>query len=255
MDPASAFTLACSVTTTGTETYTAGSLTPETATATITAPPIPGGRDADHDDQRAAAGPHGQSRRHRRDAGRGHRRCHQYGDGGRSGHRPAAQHGGTGGRRHHRSRQGGHHRHRPQPHHALHPDGGGVAQPYTAGRHTPPFADDGYGDFLTDASQTLFGHEPTLCAACNLTGAEFALIAGALGFGPATPLTLDNVSALFRFGWLAHTLGLSVLEFLDLRQFTGLDPFAALDPAATRARRAADHPLPPPAQAPARTPA
>ena len=104
---------------------------------------------------------------------------------------------------------------------------------YTAGRHTPPFADDGYGDFLADTSQTLFGHQPTLCAACNLTGAEFALIAGALGFGPATPLTLENVSALFRCGWLAHTLGLSVLEFLGLRQFTGLDPFAPLDPGAT----------------------
>jgi hypothetical protein len=104
---------------------------------------------------------------------------------------------------------------------------------YTAGRHTPPFADDGYGDFLADASQTLFGHQPTLCAAFNLTGAEFALISRALGFGPATPLTPDNVSALFRFGWLAHTLGLSVLEFLKLRQFTGLDPFAPLDPGTT----------------------
>jgi hypothetical protein len=104
---------------------------------------------------------------------------------------------------------------------------------YTAGRLTPPFADDGYGGFLADTSQTLFGHQPTLCAACNLTGAEFALIASSLGFGPATPLTLENVSALFRFGWLAHTLGLSVVEFLDLRQFTALDPFAALDPGAT----------------------
>ena len=47
---------------------------------------------------------------------------------------------------------------------------------YTAGRQVAPFADDGYGDFLSDPSQTLFGHEPTLCAACNLTGAEFALI-------------------------------------------------------------------------------
>jgi hypothetical protein len=104
---------------------------------------------------------------------------------------------------------------------------------YTAGRRTPPFADDGYGDLLTDTGQTLFGHQPTLCAAFNLTGAEFALIAGALGFGPSTHLTLDNVSALFRFGWLAHTLGLSVLEFLRLRQFTGLDPFAPLDPGKT----------------------
>ena len=35
---------------------------------------------------------------------------------------------------------------------------------------------------------------------------------------------------MFRYGWLAHTLGLSVLEFLLLRECTGLDPFAPLDP-------------------------
>ena len=102
---------------------------------------------------------------------------------------------------------------------------------YTAGRRNPPFADDGYGDFLTDPAQTLLGHEPTLCAACHLTGAEFALITAALGFDASTPLTLDNVSALLRNGWLAHALGLSVQEFLLLRQCTGLDPFAPPDPA------------------------
>ena len=107
------------------------------------------------------------------------------------------------------------------------------ASGYTAGRKTPPFADDGYGDFLADSTQTLFGHEPSICAACNLTGAEFSLIATALGFGATTPLTLANVSAMFRYGWLAHTLGISVLVFLRLRQFTGLDPFAPLDPAAS----------------------
>jgi len=101
---------------------------------------------------------------------------------------------------------------------------------YTAGREPPPFADDGYGNVLTDASQTLLGHQSTLCAAFNLTGAEFAQITAALGFGPATPLTLANVSAVFRYGWLAHTLGLSVPEFLLLRDYTGLDPFAPLDP-------------------------
>ncbi len=104
---------------------------------------------------------------------------------------------------------------------------------YSAGRDTPPFADDGYGNFLADGSQTLFAHQPTLCAACNLTSAEFALIVKALGFEPATGLTLPTVSAIFRLGWLAHALGLSVLEFLTLRQFTGLDPFTPLDPGAT----------------------
>ena len=103
---------------------------------------------------------------------------------------------------------------------------------YTAGQQIAPFANDGYGtgDFLTDLSQTLFGHEPALCAACNVTSAEFGLITTALGFDPSTPLTLANVSTLFRYGWLAHTLGLSVREFLLLREWTGLDPFSSIDP-------------------------
>ena len=104
---------------------------------------------------------------------------------------------------------------------------------YTAGRLNPPFADNGYGAYLDDPAQTLFGHQPLLSAACNLTGAEFALITAALGFGATTPLSLANVSALFRYGWLAHSLGISVLEFLALRRFSGLDPFAPLDPSPT----------------------
>jgi GH18 family chitinase len=104
---------------------------------------------------------------------------------------------------------------------------------YAVGQEPPTFADDGSGAFLQDTSQTLFGHEAALCAACNLTGAEFVLIAQALGFDANTTLTLANVSAMYRLGWLAHTLGLSVAEFLALRTVTGLDPFAPLDPGAT----------------------
>ena len=104
---------------------------------------------------------------------------------------------------------------------------------YTAGRQLPPFADDGYGDYLTAPGQTLLGHEPVLCAACNITGAEFTLITQALGYDASTPLTLDTVSVLFRHGWLAHAFGLSVREFELLRSVTGLDPFAPLDIAAT----------------------
>jgi peptidoglycan hydrolase-like protein with peptidoglycan-binding domain len=115
------------------------------------------------------------------------------------------------------------------------------AQPgtYVAGTQPAPFADNGYGEFLADLSQTVFGHEPALRAAFNLTGAEFTLIASSLEFTSATPLTLENISSIFRVGWLAHTLGLSVLEFLLLREMTGLDPFAPLD-------RQASEPVDPP---------
>ena len=73
-------------------------------------------------------------------------------------------------------------------------------------------------------------HESALCAAFNLTGAEFTLITNALGFDATTQLNLTNISAIYRRGWLARKLKLSVRELLLLIQLTGLDPFAAPDP-------------------------
>ena len=100
---------------------------------------------------------------------------------------------------------------------------------YVAGQGFSPFADNGYGVIFADTSQKLLVHEPFLCAACNLTGAEFAQITEALDFDLSTQLNLANVSALYRNGWLARALGLSVLEFLRLKECSGLDPFAPLD--------------------------
>src|SRR5262249_39505364 len=44
------------------------------------------------------------------------------------------------------------------------------------------------------------------------------------------PLMLSAISAIFRRGWLARKLKISVRELLLLIQLTGLDPFAAPDP-------------------------
>jgi hypothetical protein len=97
------------------------------------------------------------------------------------------------------------------------------------------FADDGYGNLLQDNSQTLLDpkHVAALRAAFNLTGAEFAFIVATLGFNTSTILTLAKVSAIYRIGWLARTLQISVVEFLLLTRFTGLDPFAPPDPSPT----------------------
>ncbi len=115
---------------------------------------------------------------------------------------------------------------------------------YVSGRRRNPFVDDGYGNYLSDPTgvYTLFGYEPLICAGCNLTGAEFNEIATALGYDVLTPLKLEYVSALFRYGWLAHTLGISVVEFLALTSATELNPFdtimpgtaAPVEPAAVR---------------------
>lgn len=100
---------------------------------------------------------------------------------------------------------------------------------YVAGQAGSPFVDNGYGVIFADQSQKLLMHEPFLCAACNLTGVEFAQIVQALGYDLTTQLSLASVSALYRNGWLAHALGLSVLEFLRLKACSGLDPFTSLD--------------------------
>lgn len=44
------------------------------------------------------------------------------------------------------------------------------------------------------------------------------------------PLTLANISAVFRRGWLARKLKLSVREFILLTKFTGFDPFEVPNP-------------------------
>ena len=48
--------------------------------------------------------------------------------------------------------------------------------------------------------------------------------------GTLARLDVRNLSAIFRRGWLARTLKLSVRELLLLIQLTGLDPFAIHDP-------------------------
>ena len=63
--------------------------------------------------------------------------------------------------------------------------------------------------------------------------AEFQSAVDALHLANQTalePLTLMNVSEIFRRGWLARKLKVSVRELLLLIQLTGLDPFVMSDP-------------------------
>ena len=98
------------------------------------------------------------------------------------------------------------------------------------------FADNGYGEYLTDATVKLSDHAEAVRGAFNLTGDEFNQIIAAqpngvfaLTGGANTPiaLTLPNLSVIFRFGWLARQLHISVRELILFRSMTGLDPFAA----------------------------
>ena len=92
------------------------------------------------------------------------------------------------------------------------------------------FADNGYGEFFADTTKKLADHAEALRSAFNLTGDEYDRIVAALGYDANTPLTTSNISAIYRRGWLARKLNLSVREFLLLTSLTGLDPFASPDP-------------------------
>jgi hypothetical protein len=94
----------------------------------------------------------------------------------------------------------------------------------------PAFADDGYGNYLQDANARLLSHAGTLRAAFGLRADEFEQIVAALGYTAVTPLNLQTVSEVFRRGWLAARLRLTVREMLLLLRLTALSPFGAPDP-------------------------
>lgn len=95
---------------------------------------------------------------------------------------------------------------------------------------SPAFADDGFGALPGQPGTPLQDEAEVLRAAFGLTGDEFALLTRHLGYGPATPLTLANLSALARHIWLSRWLKISLREFLGLVVMTGIDPFAPPDP-------------------------
>lgn len=91
------------------------------------------------------------------------------------------------------------------------------------------FRDDGAGDVL-DGSEMLGDHREALRAAFDLTDRELSLVLDVLGYDDETPLTLGNVSAVYRRGFLARSLGTSVRELLGLVELSRLEPFSSPDP-------------------------
>ncbi|MGK5693461.1 neuraminidase-like domain-containing protein [Streptomyces sp. URMC 128] len=96
--------------------------------------------------------------------------------------------------------------------------------------HNPAFAPDKNGVVLQDPNQKIGHHAEALRAATTLTAEELSLVQGTFENGADAPLTLENVSALYRHSWLARKLRVSVGELLALIRHTGLNPFAAPDP-------------------------
>lgn len=91
------------------------------------------------------------------------------------------------------------------------------------------FADDGYGQFL-QGDDPLYAHAEMLRGAFRLTHEELSALTTALGFDEHTKLTLDNVTHIFRYSWLAKKLQYRVQELMMLVKMTGIDPFETFDP-------------------------
>lgn len=90
-------------------------------------------------------------------------------------------------------------------------------------RQHPQFADDGYGNFLDDPAARLLAEREALRGAMQLTDEEFAKIVTV--FDANTVLDIPNVTYVYRRGWLARKLRISVAELLALMTESGIDPF------------------------------
>ena len=98
----------------------------------------------------------------------------------------------------------------------------------TAQTRKPEFGGEP-GTYLTSAGVLLSEHQATVQAALQLTAEEVSQILADAGLDPdSTPLTMETVSVLHRYGLLAKLLKLSVRDLVVLKELSGLDPFTPL---------------------------
>jgi hypothetical protein len=99
-----------------------------------------------------------------------------------------------------------------------------------------PVFDDPIGKYLTDPNVHLVEHQGAVQAALTLSAREVEQIAEDAGIALASaPLSVPNLSILYRYRLLARALDLSVDELIALKALSGLEPFgpllaAGLDP-------------------------
>jgi DNA-binding transcriptional MerR regulator len=91
------------------------------------------------------------------------------------------------------------------------------------------FDENGYGEYLTDAREMIKGHLLALEAAFNVTAEELSLILNDADFDENSLLSLENVSRIYRYSFLAKALKLSIQELITLKAMSGMDPFNELE--------------------------
>ena len=80
-------------------------------------------------------------------------------------------------------------------------------------------------------TETLDGHIPALLAALRVRASDLDAIRADAGLGSSALLTLENVSAVYRYAALGQLLKLRIPDLLALKALSGGNPFA--NPAAT----------------------
>jgi len=90
------------------------------------------------------------------------------------------------------------------------------------------FDDNGYGEYLTNR-EMIKGHLLALQAAFNVTAEELSLILNDADFDDNSPLSMGNISKIYRYSFLAKALKISIQEFITLKTMSGIDPFHELE--------------------------
>ena len=88
------------------------------------------------------------------------------------------------------------------------------------------FEADPFGEYLTDSSERLLDHSTALKAAFQLTDDDWDRIVADLTFDENTELSLGQVTRVFRYSFLSSSLQLAATDLIDLKEMSGVDPFA-----------------------------
>ena len=97
-------------------------------------------------------------------------------------------------------------------------------------KHDPVF-DDPLGQYLSRPGTLLKDHQIAVQGALNLTAHDVeGILMDAGQSTAAAPLSLENVSLLYRYGLLAKALKTPVDDVIRLKSLSGLNPFCPLKP-------------------------
>ncbi len=86
------------------------------------------------------------------------------------------------------------------------------------------FKADTTGQYLNDTNRFIMDHANGIQAALKIGEEDWQHMVTHAGIVETTPLSIENVTLLFRYAFLSQTLKISIQECIDLINLSGLDP-------------------------------